>query len=105
MRRAPFLILFLAAGACAQPFEGRVANRLTEAGLSRPMAECMADRWVDRLDLVQLKKISNLADDLSRERGKGRLSIGAFLERVRAVNDREIFEVVSSSTAVCALTA
>ena len=105
MRRAAFLIPLLAASACSQPFEGRVATRLTEAGLSRPMAECMADRWVDRLDLVQLKKISNLADDLSRERGGGKLSIGAFLERVRAVNDREIFEVVSSSTAVCALTA
>lgn len=105
MRGAVVLTLLLSASACSQPFEGRVASRLTESGLSRPIAECMADRWVDRLNLVQLKKIADLFEDLSRERGQGQLTIGRFLERVRAVEDREIFEVVSTSAAVCALTA
>jgi hypothetical protein len=90
-------------GACAQPFEGRVASRLADAGLSRPMAECMAKRWVDRLNVVQLQRISSLSEDLQRERGQGRLTVGRFVERVRAVNDPEVLQVVSSSTAACAL--
>lgn len=86
---------------CAQPFEGRVATRLSDAGLSRPMAECMAGRWTDRLTVFQLKKISNLTDDLQRE-GR-RLTVARFVDRVRQVNDPEIFEVVSASTLACAL--
>ena len=102
MRQA-LLLCLLAPAACAQPFEGRVAGRLAEAGLSRPMAECMAKRWVDRLNLVQLQKISSLSEDLQRERSGGRLTVARFIERVRAVGDPEVFSVVSSSTAVCAL--
>jgi hypothetical protein len=94
-------VLFLAA--CAQPFEGRVASRLAEAGLSRPMADCMAKRWVNRLNVAQLQKISSLSEDLKRERSQRRLTVGRFVERVREVNDPEVFEVVSSSTALCAL--
>jgi hypothetical protein len=94
-------IIFI--GACAQPFEGRVASRLAEAGLSRPMADCMAKRWVNRLNVAQLQKISGLSEDLKRERSQRRLTVGRFIERVREVNDPEVFEVVSSSTALCAL--
>lgn len=92
----PFLLL----AACAQPFEGRVATRLSAAGLPRPMADCMADRWVDRLNVLQLRKISRLADDLKGER---HLTVTRFVDRVRKVNDPEIFEVVSTSTLACAL--
>jgi len=88
---------------CAQPFEGRVAARLTAAGLSRPIAECMAERWVDRLSVRQLQKISALADDLKRE-GKG-LTVAGFVARVRRLDDPEIGEVVTGSTIICALTA
>lgn len=102
--RAKILLAAVAALAgCAQPFEGRVASRLTEAGLSRPMAECMAKRWVKRLNVLQLRKISSLSDDLGRERKQGRLTVGRFIERVRAVDDPEIVEVVSSSSFACAL--
>jgi hypothetical protein len=102
--RAKILCLpLLALAACAQPFEGRVASRLTEAGLPRGMADCMAKRWVDRLSLVQLQKIATLSEDLARERGQGRLTIGRFIERVRAVDDPEIVSVVTSSSVACAL--
>jgi len=97
------LIALVPLAACAQPFEGRVASRLADAGLSRPMAECMAKRWVDRLSLPQLQKISTLAEDLGRERSQGRLTVGRFIDRVRAVDDPEVFEVVSTSAAACAL--
>jgi hypothetical protein len=69
------------------------------------MAECMAGRWVERLSVLQLQKISDVAGDLQRERGQGRLTVGRFIERVQAVDDPEILSVVSSSAAVCALAA
>ena len=102
MKRLPFLFL-LTLAACAQTFETRVASSLSQAGLSSKMAECMAKRWVARLDVAQLQKISNVAADLQRERGQGKLTVGRFLERVAAMDDPEIVSVVSSSAAVCAL--
>jgi hypothetical protein len=97
------LLLPLALAACAQPFEGRVASRLTEAGLSRPMAECMARRWVDRLSVAQLAKISGLSEELGRDRSQGRLTVGRFIDRVRGLEDPEIVEVVTTSSVACAL--
>ena len=101
--RAIALLPLLAFAACAQPFEGRVANRLHEAGLSRPMSECMAKRWVDRLSVFQLRKIQGLTEDLKRERSEGRLTVVRLIDRVRAMDDPEILEVVSTSAARCAL--
>lgn len=92
----------LLATACAQPFEGRVATRLAEAGLPRATAQCMAERWVDRLSVLQLQKISAASEDLSRERGQGRLTVGRFIERVRQIDDPEVVEVVTTSSLACA---
>ena len=100
MRRLVLLPL-LALAACAQPFEGRVASRLAEAGLPRPIAECMAGRWVERLSVLQLQKISGLADSL-RDEG-GRLTLSRFLHRVAALDDPEIVGVVTSSSVACAI--
>lgn len=97
-----FLVLapLAALGACSQPFEGRIARQLDEAGLPRPMAECMAERWVERLSPLQLREISRLSSDLKAE---GRdLTVARLVERVAAVDDREIYEVVSVSAARCA---
>jgi len=105
MSRILLLISLLAVSACAQPFEGRVASRLHEAGLSRRMSDCMAQRWVDRLSMFQLRKIQSLTNGVSRERDDGRLTVVRLVERVRKVDDPEIFEVVSSSAAICALKA
>jgi hypothetical protein len=104
MRGKMLIIPVLALAACAQPFQGRVASRLADAGLSRPMADCMAKRWVDRLSLAQLQKISGVAEDLGRERAQGKLTLSRFIGRIRAVDDPEVFTVVSSSAAACALT-
>ena len=103
MRGKILIIPMLALTACAQPFEGRVASRLADAGLSRPMADCMAKRWVDRLSLAQLQKISGVAEDLSKQRDQGRLTVGRLIERVGEVDDPEIVSVVSSSSIACAL--
>jgi hypothetical protein len=101
MKRPIAVALIAALAACAQPFRGRVADNLAEAGLSPRMADCMAGIWVDRLNVLQLRKISDLSADLRRE-GRG-LTVLRFVERVREVDDSEIFEVVSTSAARCAV--
>ena len=103
MRGTVLIVPALALAACAQPFEGRVATRLADAGLSRPMADCMAKRWVKRLSLAQLQKISGVAEDLAKERSQGKLTIGRFVGRIQAADDPEVLQVVSSSAAACVL--
>lgn len=103
MRGKILIIPLLALAACAQPFQGRVASRLADAGLSRPMADCMAERWVDRLNVLQLRKISSLSEDVAKQRDQGRLTVLRLIERVRALDDPEIAAVVSSSSIACAL--
>lgn len=98
---APLALLALAA--CSQPFEGRIADRLIAAGLAEPMARCMAERWVERLNVLQLRKIAALADEI--EATRERLTVGGLIGRVRAMDDPEIVEVVTRSTLVCALSA
>ena len=99
---APLPLLFVAA-ACSQPLEGRVAARLTEAGIPAPVARCMAERWVDRLSPLQLREISNLAETLKDE--KGRLTAARFATHVTELDDPEIKQVVTRSAVICALTA
>jgi hypothetical protein len=99
------LLLFalMPLAACSQAFEGRIVDRLNEAGLSRPMSECMAERWVERLGVFQLRRIQGLAEDLEAE-GEN-LTVAGLIRRVREIDDPEIVEVVTRSTVVCALTA
>ena len=69
--------------ACAMP-EARLRAGLVNAGLSQPMAACMAERMVDRLSLIQLRRIG----DLPRAREAD--STDGFLHRVRSLRDPEI---------------
>ena len=95
MRAAlPLLALALLAG-CATP-EARLRTGLTNAGLSEPVADCMAGRMVDRLSLMQLRRIGDLP------RASGSVSIEEFLHRVRALRDPEILGVSSAAAALCA---
>lgn len=94
------LILTLGAlaalSACATP-EARLRTGLVNAGLSPRMAGCMAERMVDRLSLMQLRRMSDLPG--ARESA----SVEQFLHRVRALRDPEILAVTSAAAARCAL--
>lgn len=95
----PLLLAVTIAG-CATP-ETRIRNALVEAGLSKPIAGCMADRMVDRLSLGQLNKLRGLGklqDKKSRQ-----LSIEEFVKRTKALQDPEILGVVTSSGVICTL--
>ena len=69
--------------ACAMP-EARLRAGLVEAGLSEPLAACMAERMVDRLSLMQLRRIADL-----KHAGRAD-SLDTFLHRVRSLRDPEI---------------
>lgn len=90
----------LALAACATP-ETRIRTALVEAGLSKPVASCMADRMVDRLSLGQLNKLRGLGK-LKDRKTRG-LSIEEFVKRTKALQDPEILGVVTSSGLICAV--
>ena len=91
---------FFALSACATP-ESRVRTALLDAGLSRPVATCMAQRMVDRLSLGQLQRLGRLSG-LSQSR-IGELTIGEFLKKTRALGDPEILTVVTTAGLGCAI--
>lgn len=97
------LMLTVAAGAvlagCATP-ETRLRNGLVEAGLSKPLATCMAERMVDRLSLVQLRRLSALGS--LGDKPLTELTPEQFFRKVRALKDPEILGVTTSSAAICA---
>lgn len=99
----PFALLapILALAACATSPESRVRAGLVDAGISPPMAGCMAERMVDRLSLAQLRRLQSIAS--LRSADLGRMSIDRFLYQVRALDDPEIFLVTSKAALACAL--
>ena len=100
MRSALVAVSVLALSACATP-ETRVRTALMDAGLSKPIASCMADRMVDRLSLIQLNKLSGLKK--LRDKDVRKLSVDEFLKRTKSLHDPEILGVVSSSGLICAV--
>jgi type IV pilus biogenesis protein CpaD/CtpE len=95
-------ITALALSACATP-ETRVRTALMDAGLSQPIAACMADRMVDRLSLVQLNKLSGLKKLRGQDMRK--VTVDEFLRRTRSLQDPEILGVTTSSGLICAVKA
>lgn len=93
----PFFTLFACAAlaACSTP-ETLTRSGLVSAGIPKPIAACMAGGMVDRLSLLQLRRLSGLAKaDRSR-------NLDQFLYRVRSLRDPEIIAVTGSSAALCA---
>ena len=103
MKRASLLVavaVMLSLSACATP-ETRLRTGLQRAGLSQPMSACLAERMVDRLSLVQLRRLSSL-EGLKGKRVQN-MTMEEFLHKVRALKDPEIWGVTSSSAAICAV--
>ena len=95
----PVVLGVMLAG-CATP-ETRIRNALVEAGLSKPIAGCMAGRMVDRLSLGQLNKLRGLGKLQAKKAQKS--SIEEFVKRSKALQDPEIVSVVTSSGLICAV--
>lgn len=102
MKQLVAIASILALSACATP-ETRVRTALTDAGLSKPIAACMADRMVDRLSLIQLNRLSGLKK--LRGQNMRKITVDEFLKRTRSLQDPEILGVVTSSGLICAVKA
>jgi|CZQE01.1.fsa_nt_gi hypothetical protein len=85
----------LALATCSSP-ESMTRDGLVSAGISKPVAACMASRMVDRLSILQLRRLAGL--------GKAQQShdLDQLLHRVRSLRDPEIVGVTASSAALCA---
>lgn len=96
----PAAAMLLSSCATVSP-EWKVRAGLIEAGLSPRMARCMAERMVDRLSLMQLRRLQSLAS--LRKSHMGEMTVDRFLYKVRALEDPEIFMVTSKAAIVCAI--
>jgi predicted Zn-dependent protease len=98
-----FLAVFpvLALSACASP-ESRVRAGLINAGISTPVATCMAKRMTDRLSLDQLRRLQSIST--LRDERIGQMTMSQFLHKIRALDDPEIVSVVTSAGIRCAIT-
>lgn len=96
----PVFALALSLAGCATP-ETRLRTGLQNAGLSKAMSACMAERMVDRLSLLQLRRLASLGS--LKDKHVTDLTLDQFFRKVRALKDPEILAVSTSSAAVCAL--
>lgn len=76
--------------------EAKLRAGLRSAGLSPPLSACMAERMVDRLSLLQLRRLAALP------RASRATTTAQFLRSVRALGDAEIVAVATTSAGLCA---
>lgn len=101
-RAATILILAVLASACATVSpESRLRKGLMEAGLSPRMSACMASDMVDRLSILQLRRLSSLAS--LRNSDMGKMSVDRLLYKIRALEDPQIFVVASKAALRCSI--
>ncbi len=100
MKKLLTAAICLSVSACATP-ESQVRSALIDAGLSKPVASCMAGRMVDKLSLWQLNKLRGLKK--LRDKNVRELSLAEFMKRSKALQDPEIVGVITSSGVICAI--
>jgi hypothetical protein len=101
MIRLPFLAAAaLALSGCATLYESRIESKLVDAGLSPPVAACVAERMVDRLSRRQLHDIGRLAGGRRRVAD---MNLGQFLRQYRAALDPKVYRVLAGAGLRCAL--
>ena len=99
----PALAALALAGCATVSPEAQVRTKLIEAGIRPPVAGCMAERMVDRLSLVQLKRLQSLGGLASHDiRG---MSVDELVHRLRALHDAEIVAVVLKAGIGCSIAA
>ncbi len=96
MRRAFILVAVALLSACStgKLAEGRVRTALTDAGLDKPNAACMAERMTDRLSLGQLKRLQSLQGTKN--------SLTDYVAMVQRLADWQLWKVTSSAAVMCA---
>lgn len=93
--------LGLLAGCSTVSPEARVRQKLIEAGVKPRMASCMADKLVRKLSQPELRDLARVAK-LPREH-PGAMSFGELTDRLQALNNPHIVEVVTRAGLGCAI--
>ncbi|HWJ70986.1 MAG TPA: hypothetical protein VNS79_13175 [Sphingobium sp.] len=99
-RFAALALLIIAISGCTTP-ETRLRTGLIEAGLSAPMAGCMAKAMTDRLSTGQLRKLGAL--HRASKVDLRDMSYAELTQQVRALGDPEIIAVTTSAAVRCTL--
>lgn len=94
------LLPVLALTACATP-EARLRTGLMDAGLGRNQSACMAERMVDKLSLIQLRRIASLKN-FAKDDIRG-MSVDRFLHNIRSLKDPEILAITTRAALGCAI--
>ena len=82
--------------------EMQVKSALVESGIGEGRAECMAQRMVKRLTIIQLWKLRQgmAAQPGEPEEGYG---LGELIKRLDRVDDGEAVAVLTTSAGLCAI--
>ncbi len=100
MHKSILILPLLAITACASP-QTRLERGLVSAGLSPELSACMADRMVDKLSLLQLKRLSSLGN--FRDERLRDMTMDRFLYNVRSLEDPEILGIATRAGLSCTL--
>ena len=92
--------LTLAISACATP-QSRLQRGLVNAGLPVKQSACMAERMVDNLSLLQLRRISSLTN--FKDESIRQMSVDRFMFNIRSLKDPEIISVTARAALGCAI--
>jgi hypothetical protein len=94
------LVAIASLAACG-PIEGKVRSSLINAGIGPEPATCMAKQMVDKLSLLQLRRMSSLGN-FQDESVKG-MTKERFFHNVRALKDPQILTVTSAAWLKCTI--
>ena len=102
MKRIGTMLALLALASCAalDP-RVQVRDKLIEAGLKPRMADCLAEKLVRKLDRDQLRELARVAK--LQHKDVGHMSIAELADRLRAIQDPRIVEVVTRAGLGCAI--
>lgn len=101
MKRSLLILApLLALSACASP-ETRLRTGLINAGLSKTQSSCMAQRMIDKLSLLQLRRLSSLSN--FGDEKLANMSLNRFMHNIRSLNDPEILAITTRAALGCAI--
>lgn len=93
-------LALIALAGCATP-QARLERGLINAGLPKNQSACMADRMVDKLSLLQLRRLGSLGN--FEDEKLGEMSVNRFMRNIRALKDPEILTITTRAALGCAI--
>ena len=104
MKRFTLFAFALLAGCSVISPEARVRDKLLAAGVKPHLADCLAPKLARKLSIPELEQLGKAAK-LAKRDGDGahHLKLGELADRLQAVNDPHIIDVVTRAGLSCAI--